>query len=246
MRISDTRVMKMLQEAEIILSEEADEVTRIETEKLEDYIPDDLSTVYGIDQKSIKILASIGIKSKTELLNYEDITLVRKKLRISDEKMRKIFSSVGRIIEPEKVRKPISLAPLEEDVTKVKGIGVVTARKLNSVGIKTIQKLLDSKYEDVQNLTTFKTYSKWINNAAAFTDTSVSIEPPEVVEEEVSHELLGIKGIGKKTIEKLSRIEVFTKNDLILYSDQEQLRKILRMSSTRFDLFLKTLANSTD
>ncbi len=87
---------------------------------------------------------------------------------------------------------------------------------------------------------------KWIQNAAEFTGTSVPIEPSEEVMEEKSNELLEIKGIGQKTVEKLASLQLFTKKDLLVFSDQEHLRKILRMSSTRFDSFVKSLAESND
>jgi predicted flap endonuclease-1-like 5' DNA nuclease len=242
MKVSDQRLTKILQDAEIILSEEADQISRVEVEKLEEFVPDDLTTVYGINTKLIKKLASIGINSKTDLLDYEDLVKLRKTLKVSHDEMKKILASVGRIIEPEKVRKPISLEPREENVTKVKGIGVVTARKLSTVDIVTVGDLLESKFSTVEKVTTEKTYMKWMQSAADFADVSVEITPSiDVLKEEIINELLEIRGIGPKTVEKLNSLGITTKKQLVDFEDQEKVRKALRMSLNRFRSFIKSL-----
>jgi predicted flap endonuclease-1-like 5' DNA nuclease len=241
MRISDTRVEKMLNDAQILLSEKADLLARSEIELTEEFVPDDLSTVDGISKSALLRLKKIGIKSKTDLLDFPDLDLLRTTCKVTKSQFKSIMASIGRILEPEKVKKPVKLSPYDELVIEVKGIGSVTMKKLNSVGVITVKDLLNSSYSVVKPVTTIKTYNKWIKNASLY----VGVEKPEVeidVDEGTSSvTLISLPGIGMKTLSKLNNNNIHTIEDLKTYSDKNGLRKILRMSELRFTKFMNSL-----
>ena len=241
MRISDTRIEKMLNDAEIILSEKADLLARSELERTDEYVPDDLSSIDGISKDAISKLEKIGIQSKTDLLDYKDLDLLKTTLKVTKNQFKLIMTSVGRILEPERVKKPVKLSPHDELVIKVKGIGVVTSKKLNSVGVITVGDLINSSFSGVKTVTTYKTYQKWIKNASLY----AGIEKPDIKQEKEketsSDALIALPGIGVKTQSKLNSIEIYTIEDLKVYSDKDGLRKILRMSESRFIKFMDSL-----
>jgi predicted flap endonuclease-1-like 5' DNA nuclease len=243
MRVNDNRLEKMLQEAEIILGEEADRRVSLELEESEEIVPDDLKSVKGLDTKTIKKLKSFGIKNKSDLLNFEDISILRTTINTSSEEFRSILASVGKIVEPDEVRKPISVEVPNQPVTSVKGIGKVAAIKLKSVGILTVQHLIESDFEVVREVVTEKQYEKWVINASSLlgkpVETKFQDKPPKTS----SNELFSLPGIGPKTLEKLNSLNINTKTNLIEFEDQEKLRKILRMSEVRFAIFMKSINN---
>jgi predicted flap endonuclease-1-like 5' DNA nuclease len=241
MRINDKRLEKMMQEAEIILSEKADEKISIELEKSEEIVPDDLTSVGMLDIKTIRKLEAIGVKNKSDLLNFEDISILRTTINTSSEDFRSILASVGKIIEPDDVRKPIPVEVSDQPVTSVKGIGQVTARKLNSVGILTVKQLIESNFDMMKEISTKKQYQKWVKNASSLLKIPVKIEIQEERQKTSANELLSLPGIGPKTLEKLLTLNINTKADIIEFVDQEKIRKILRMSVVHFNVFVKSI-----
>ncbi|MHA1237278.1 MAG: helix-hairpin-helix domain-containing protein [Candidatus Hodarchaeales archaeon] len=241
MRISDKRLEKMIQEAEIILSEEADGIISIELEKSEEIVPDDLTSVGMLGVKTIRKLEAIGVKNKSDLLNFEDISILRTTINTSSEDFRSILASVGKIIEPDDVRKPIPVEVSDQPVTSVKGIGQVTARKLNSVRILTVKQLIESNFDMMKEISTKKQYQKWDKNASSLLKIPVKIEIQSELHETTVNKLLSLPGIGPKTLEKLNALNISTKADLSQFEDQEILRKTLRMSAVRFNAFIKSI-----
>ncbi|MHA2175290.1 MAG: helix-hairpin-helix domain-containing protein [Candidatus Hodarchaeales archaeon] len=241
MRISDTRVEKMLNDAEIILSERMEMERRSEIDLVNEFFPNDLSTVDGIGAKEISRLKKVGIESKTDLLDFTDLNLIKNALKVNKTQFKSIMSSIGRILEPEEVKKPLKLSPYDELVIEVKGIGPVTAKKLGSVGVITVRNLIDSSYSDVQSVTTINSYKKWIKNASLY----VGVEKQDIIididEHPSSESLIDLPGVGVKTVSKLNNIDIHSIEDLKSYTDHERLRKILRMSEARFTKFMKSL-----
>ncbi|PWI48305.1 hypothetical protein CEE45_07575 [Candidatus Heimdallarchaeota archaeon B3_Heim] len=244
MRINDKRLEKMLQDAELLLSEKADEVSRIEVEKELEFVPDDLRMVKGITTSHINQLKRIGVKSKTNLLDFQDITLLKGTLRVSTTELSKMLASIGRIIEPESVRKQEPVKPLDQPVTVLKGIGKVTAGKLQSVGILTVQDLLNSSVEDLGGFATKKTYHKWKQNASHYAQFPLTDDSEVDDKSKIPDELLSLPGIGPKTVGKLHTLKIFTLLDLIVFEESERLRKVLRMSESRFTAFMEKLSSN--
>jgi len=244
MRINDKRLENMMKEAEIILSQEADLKVSIELEESDEIVPDDLKSVEGLDAESIKKLRVLGVKTKSDLLNFEEISILRTTINTSREEFRSILASIGRIIEPDDVRKPIFVEIPNQPVISVKGIGQVTSRKLNSVGISTVQQLYESNFEVLRSLATKNQYEKWVKNASGLLKKPIKTKIQDERQETSVNELLSLPGIGPKTLEKLRALNISTKAELIEFADQERLRKILRMSVVRFNAFIKSINNS--
>ncbi|MHA2388198.1 MAG: helix-hairpin-helix domain-containing protein [Candidatus Hodarchaeales archaeon] len=245
MRISDKRLEKMLQDAELLLSEKAEEIGRLDIEPDEEIVPDDLRMVKGLTNNYIKHLANLGVRSKTELLDFSDIELLKKSLDISTNELGEILASIGRIIEPESVRKPELVKPLDQPVIVIKGIGKVTAEKLKSMGIITVENLLNSSFEMLSNITSEKTYQKWMRNASHYVGVPLNEDSEVQFVVESPSELLALPGIGLKTVEKLNVLNIFTLNDLISFEEPESLRKVLRMSESRFTAFIKKITGNS-
>jgi predicted flap endonuclease-1-like 5' DNA nuclease len=241
MRVSDTRLEKMLEDAEIILSEEADRKVSIELVQEVEVVPNDLKSVKGLNVQTIKKLEALGVKNKSDLLNFEDISVLRTNIQTSSEKFRSILASVGKIIEPDDVRKPVPVEIPNQPVMLIKGIGKVAERKLNSVSIITVQDFFESDFEVVKKVVTIKQYEKWMINTSILLEKPVKIKPQEKRQETATNELLLLPGIGPKTLEKLNTLNINTKENLIEFEDQEKLRKILRMSDARFNTFIKSI-----
>ncbi len=244
MRINDKRLEKMLIEAEIILSEEADRKISIELEKSEEIVPDDLTNIKGLDTETIEKLRVIGVKNKSDLLNFEDIPLLETTVNVSREVFRSMLASVGKILEPDDVRKPIPVEVSNQSVMSVKGIGKVTAKKLNSVGVLTVQHLIESNFEVVKEVANIKQYKKWVKNASNLFEKPDKIKIVRKLQKPLVNDLLSLPGIGPKTSEKLNALNINTRDDLIEFEDQKHLRKILRMSAVRFDVFMKSMKST--
>jgi predicted flap endonuclease-1-like 5' DNA nuclease len=241
MRISDKRLEKMLEDAEIILSEEADRKVSIELVQDGEVVPDDLKSVKGLNNKIIKKFEALGIKNKSDLLNFEDISVLRTAIETTSVEFRSILASVGKIIEPDDVRKRIPVEVPNQSVTLVKGIGKVTTKKLNSVGIITVQDLFESDFDVMKGVITRNQYEKWMINASILLKKPVKIKLQKKPQETIANELLSLPGIGPKTLEKLNSLNINTRVNLVEFEDQEKLRKILRMSDARYDSFIKSV-----
>jgi predicted flap endonuclease-1-like 5' DNA nuclease len=231
----------MLEDAEIILSEEADRKVSIELVQESEVVPDELKSVKGLNNETIKKLEALGIKNKSDLLNFEDISILRSTIETNSVEFRSILASVGKIIEPDDVRKPVPVEVSNQNVTLVKGIGKVAAKKLDSVGIITVQDLFDSDFERVKNVITKNQYEKWMNNASILLKKPVKIRLQKEPQETTVNELLSLPGIGPKTLEKLNVLNIKTRKNLVEFVDQEMIRKILRMSEARFNTFIKSV-----
>ena len=241
MRVNDKRLEKMLEDAEIILSEEADRKVSIELVQEGEVVPDDLKSVKGLNIKSIKKLEALGIKNKSDLLNFEDISVLRTTVETTSVEFRSILASVGKIIEPDDVRKHVPVEVPNQSVTLVKGIGKVATKKLNSVGIITVQDLFESDFHVVKEVVTKKQYEKWMINASILLKKPVKIKFQKELQETSANDLLSLPGIGPKTLEKLNALNINTRDNLVEFVDQEKLRKILRMSDARFNSFIKSV-----
>ncbi|MHA1978024.1 MAG: helix-hairpin-helix domain-containing protein [Candidatus Hodarchaeales archaeon] len=244
MRISDKRLEKMLQDAKLLLSEKAEEIGRIDIEEDIEIIPDDLRMIKGITSTHIKRLNKIGIRSKTDLLDFQDINLLKKTFNVSTPDLSTILAPIGRIIEPESVRKPEIVKPLDQPVIVLKGIGKVTAGKLQSVGIITVQNLLDSSLEEVLGITSKNRYRKWMQTASQYTGVPLSDDSELEAVVASPNDLLSLPGIGSKTLEKLHALNIATLKDLITFEDTSRLRKALRMSESRFTSFISKISSN--
>lgn len=159
MRVTDNKLSRMLHEAEIILNKEP------EGPPSEQVALANLQSLRGIGPKTVEKLATLGIKSISDLVAFEDIDTLRKTLRMSVERVSKLLSSAGKVTVPSLAVEPEIIDPRSQSVTQVKGIGPKTAQKLAKRGILTVQDLLDSSFSSIKGLNTEKTYNKWKQNA---------------------------------------------------------------------------------
>ncbi|MFX0206514.1 MAG: helix-hairpin-helix domain-containing protein, partial [Candidatus Hodarchaeota archaeon] len=229
MRISDTKLHNMLQDAKFLVSKE---IERPLTSDEDTNLPEDLLSVRGIGPKSIDRLAKLGIFSRADLVSFEDLEILRKTLRMSISRLINVLESVGKTADFPEVKEPEVLDPLVHRVTSIKGIGAKTAQKLKQRGIITVQNLLNSSYEQFKDSTSEKTYNKWKRNAAIFAGQKIETLSPlsRVSTEEVS--LISIKGIGAKTAKQLNSVGIMTLKDLVK-SDLEDLTEKIRISKQR-------------
>ena len=219
MRVNDAKLSRMLQDAEILLSQEAERISLPVDEQIE-IIPDDLLSVDGIGPKSVEKLVKLGIHSKSDLLDYKDLESLRKTLRMSLGRLKEVLASLGKIVAPTDVIEPQTIDPLVQPVISVRGIGAKTAQKLAQGGIMTVQDLMHSSFTTVQNLVTETAYNKWKQNAAIFAGQ----QPTEVIpstKTPTEVELTSISGVGSKTVQRLNEAGVLTLNDLVEYELEE-------------------------
>ncbi len=233
MRITDSRLTHMLQDAEIMLIQEAEKKEAIYIgEEPAEIIPDDLSSIRGIGKTSVTRLATIGIKSKSDLLNFKDIETLRKTLRMSQTNLEKILASIGRIIVPVKVTLTKPIDPLIQPVINVKGIGIKTAEKLSMNGIMTIQDLLNSDYIKLKGIPK-TSYLQWKKNAATQTGHPLDEKLPITQKQVILSELTSIQGIGVKTAEKLNKVGITTIIELSNHPDLDELAEKTKLSKKR-------------
>ncbi|UCG04304.1 MAG: hypothetical protein JSW11_10020 [Candidatus Heimdallarchaeota archaeon] len=229
MRVSDTKLLHMLEDAKFLISKE---VERSITPEEYTPIPEDLLSISGIGPKSIERLAKLGISSRADLLNFDDMETLRKTLRMSMSRLIKVLASIGKSVDFPEVIEPEALDPLYQRVTSIKGIGTKTAQKLNQRGILTVQDLLNSSFALFKDSTSEKTYNKWKKNAAIFAGQEYDIpsSPSRPPFEEVN--LTSITGIGTKTAHQLNTVGIMTLKDLVEV-DLEELERNLRVSRRR-------------
>jgi predicted flap endonuclease-1-like 5' DNA nuclease len=154
MRVSDSKLGRMLQDAEILLSQEADtEILPSDVFREKDL--DSLREIRGIGPKSIEKLRTIGIFSKSDLINFEDLESLRKTLRMSIKRVIDVLISAGKVIAPVVSSKPERTDPLIQSVTSIKGIGVKTAQRLNFAEILTVSDLAAANLEELASKTSF-------------------------------------------------------------------------------------------
>lgn len=228
MRISDTKLHHMLQDAKFLINKEVERPPPDEDIS----IPEDLLSISGIGPKSIDRLARLGISSRSDLVNFDDLEALRKTLRMSMPRLTKVLVSIGKSVDLPEVIEPEALDPLVQLVTSIKGIGTKTAQKLNQQGILTVQDLLNSSFAMFRDSTSEKTYTKWKNNAAIFAGHKLEIlsPPTRTLTERVN--LTSITGIGTKIAQQLNAIGVMTLKDLVEF-DLEELAEKTRVSKKR-------------
>ncbi|MFX1516223.1 MAG: helix-hairpin-helix domain-containing protein [Promethearchaeota archaeon] len=228
MRISDTKLHHMLQDAKFLIKKE--EERPITPEEIS--IPQDLLSISGIGPKSIDRLAKLGISSRSDLESYDDLETLRKTLRMSMPRLTKVLESIGKPVDLPEDIEPTVLDPLAQLVTSVKGIGTKTAQKLKQQGVITVQDLLNSSFASFKDSTTEKTYNRWKRNAAIFAGQKYDGPPPstKAPAEEIS--LTSITGVGAKIAQQLKAAGIMTLKDLIS-CDLEELSEKTRVSKKR-------------
>jgi nucleotidyltransferase/DNA polymerase involved in DNA repair len=97
----------------------------------------------------------------------------------------------------------------------------------------------------LSNITSEKTYQKWMRNASHYVGVPLTEDSEVQFVVESPSELLALPGIGLKTVEKLNVLNIFTLNDLISFEEPEILRKVLRMSESRFTAFIKKITGNS-
>ncbi|MHA1167026.1 MAG: helix-hairpin-helix domain-containing protein [Candidatus Hodarchaeales archaeon] len=159
MRISDTRLAKMLEKARRMLGEEG--MIEPGIQDIPGTIPDtveasinSLLDTPGIGPKTINKLTMLGINSPEDLVRYKDAETLRKTLRMSKQRFNEFISTlqvakrdsyeqksddhaVGGD-EPDNVNGRESLLTLNN----IKGVGPKTVDKLNTVGIHSLDDLI--------------------------------------------------------------------------------------------------------
>jgi predicted flap endonuclease-1-like 5' DNA nuclease len=249
MRVSDTKLEKMLNEAELLIKQEISKPS-ISPESMVSVGPPlgaDLLDLSGIGVKSVEKLAKLGIKSRSDLIDYEDIETLRKTLRMSQSRLMKLLTSIGRVIPVPEISEIIPKDPFNQPVINIRGIGAKTADKLRLRGILTVKNLLDSSYSSFKTITGEKTYLKWKQNAEIFTgqkleSLTIHFEPTTTS----TDDLIRIPGIGIRSVAKLSNLGITSISDLISFEDVETLRKTLRMSLPRLQKLLTSLGKTID
>lgn len=230
MRVSDSRLSAMMQDTEILLSQEAERSAIPVKEEQIEVIPDDLLGIEGIGKTSVDRLFKIGITSKSDLLDYDDLIILRKTLRMSKSRLERILASIGRIIAPVEAIKPKIVDPMIQSVINVKGIGAKTAEKLNKNGIITVKGLLESNFAEMSGIPK-NSYLKWMKNASIFAGKEPDLEILKDQKIIKTKELTSIPGIGKKTQEKLNIAGVTSISDLVNYSNIDYLASMTKISS---------------
>ncbi|MFX0182621.1 MAG: helix-hairpin-helix domain-containing protein [Candidatus Hodarchaeota archaeon] len=249
MRVSDTKLEKMLNEAELLIKQEVSKPS-VSPDRIVTVGPPlgvDLLELPGIGIKSVEKLAKLGIKSRSDLIDYEDVETLRKTLRMSQTRLTKLFSSIGRTIP---ILEKIELKPkdpFKQPVISIKGIGAKTADKLKLRGILTVKDLLDSSFSSLKTVTGEKTYLKWKQNAEIFTGQKSELvtSPFEPTITSID-DLIRIPGIGPRSVAKLANLGVKSVFDLINFEDVEKLRKTLRMSLPRLQNLITSLEKSIE
>ncbi|NHJ01308.1 MAG: hypothetical protein EAX86_04155 [Candidatus Heimdallarchaeota archaeon] len=239
MRITDKKLASMLQEAELILGESTEKVY-IKEEVEEGVIPDDILSVKGIGPKSAERLASIGILTKSDLLDFENVEELRQTLKVSTEKLSDILASIGRILKPIEV-KPISdMDPLSQPITIIHGIGAKSAEKLAKIGIFTVNDLINSSDMDLKGVITHSQYSKLKTNATILLRREASqelISTKKISKNE--KDLRHIKGIGVKTAERLNNAGIKSITDLAGISDIDDIAKLSGLALSKIRNWIK-------
>ncbi|WP_455143530.1 helix-hairpin-helix domain-containing protein [Candidatus Hodarchaeum mangrovi] len=246
LHFSEKKLETMIQNAEKISIYPSDQIIPTSKKK-------DLLNIKGIGPKSIQRLNSIGIKTKSDLINYKDLINLKKTLRMSENTIFKILHGIGLTETEIKIKKPVKKAgDLQDSVSELKGIGKVTTQKLNKIGIYTLKDLNESTYEQVKEITSKSTFLKWMKAISTYLQPQDKIKPiikekrAETVKKihkskSEENELLLIPGIGKKTYEKLLELEINSKKALLNFPEPEKARKALRMSLERFNKLIATL-----
>ncbi len=237
MRVTDKKLDQMLENANNLLKQEIIEpiVSKkiiVETESL--------LSLPGIGPKSVEKLAKLGIYTRSDIVVFEDLNAIRKTLRMSTIRFNKILRLIGRVPVIDKVK--ISPDPLTHSVINIRGIGVKIVEKLSSKNIETVKDLLNSSFSALKDITSEKTYQKWIKSAESY--ITKDDREKRAIKKTFDNELLQIPGIGPKSVEKLEKIGITTKIDLLNYEDFELVRKTLRMSLVRFKNLISVLENS--
>lgn len=223
MRISDTKLHHMLQDAEFLISKEVEPPFPPDEDVT--IIPDDLLSIRGIGPKSVEKLAKLGISSRLDLVNFDDLEGLRKTLRMSMARLTKVLASIGKSVVFPEVIEPEVLDPLVQPVTNIKGIGTKTAQKLSQRGIITVQDLLNSSFALFKNSISENTYNKWKKKAVIFIGqkSEVTISSTQIPTEDA--QLTSISGVGIKTAQRLNAAGVLTLKNLLEYELGELARK---------------------
>jgi len=143
------------------------------------------------------------------------------------------------VSEPIIIEEPAVLEMVEEPitsevmlVTQIKGVGKVTASRLAELKIYTISDLL--RFDDRRSLAKLLHFSeKKLETMVHNAEKTLSYPSDQIISISKKEDLLNIKGIGPKSIERLNSIGIKTKSDLFEYKDFITLKKTLKMSENR-------------
>jgi nucleotidyltransferase/DNA polymerase involved in DNA repair len=240
MRVTDKKLDQMFEYADNLLKQEI-KLPVVSKKIIVETDSSELLAIPGIGPKSVEKLAKLGIYTKNDFSEYKDLDIVRKTLRMSVIRFNKLLSIIGR--EPIIDKFEISPDLLIHPVISIKGIGIKTAEKLSSKGIKTVNDLLNSSFSALEDITSEITYQKWIKSVKSYTVKDEKVK--RVIKKITENELLQIPGIGPKSVDKLRKLGIKTQEDLLDYEDLEKLRKTLRMSINRLKNLLAVLKDST-
>lgn len=147
------------------------------------------------------------------------------------------------------IQAEMELYKSETSVTAIKGIGKTYANRLVKLEIYSISEFL--AYPDRISLAEVMRISdKKLHNMLQDAKFLVSkeIERPLTSDEDTSlpEDLLSIRGIGPKSIERLAKLRIFSRADLANFEDLEILRKTLRMSMSRLINVLESVGKTAD
>ena len=156
---------------------------------------------------------------------------------------------------PQEERIPEYYIPAEEvistsgtSVTAVRGIGKTYANRLVKLQIFSISEFLSYpdrvSLAEVMRISDMKLHhmlqdAKFLLKKEA----EVPLAPEEPI---IPQDLLSISGIGPKSIDRLAKLGISSRSDLVKFDDLETLRKTLRMSMPRLTRVLESIGKPVD
>ncbi|UCG90597.1 MAG: hypothetical protein JSU57_02380 [Candidatus Heimdallarchaeota archaeon] len=133
-------------------------------------------------------------------------------------------------------------------VTAIKGLGKTYAARLVKIQVHSISEFLE--YPDRVSLAEVMRISdNKLHHMLQDAEFLISkeVERPFTPDEDVTiipDDLLSINGIGPKSVERLAKLGISSRSDLIKFDDLESLRKTLRMSMARLTKVLDSIGKS--
>ncbi|MHA2296603.1 MAG: helix-hairpin-helix domain-containing protein [Candidatus Hodarchaeales archaeon] len=214
MRISDSKLSRMLDNAKIVLNQQVSVTRSQEVPEKSASKTSDLLDLPGIGPKTVRKLEELGISAIADLLVFEDRETLRKTLRMSQPRFERFLTSHEKPLVPASILTTRTIDPLTQPVIKIKGIGAKTAEKLTRVGILTVNNLLESVYTDLKGVTSESTFKKWKDYADKLANQPLG-NKGLAIKASKDHDITSIAGIGIKTAERLEKAGVKSITDFI-------------------------------